>query len=211
MLGRYNLTPANRKGGRGSEYEFRGEFYGTMTALMGAGVTIVIERAMESSMSSAAALRFGYDAKAEAEADMNAAANIRMDVVLKLMEMAGVMSANMQRVLEDPMRMEAAMNADTAISITVMPEGELYSDLQALWHSLQIKETVMRFENLTIPPGGTVVIDSEFFTAAADGKNIVDLYDGDWIMLTSRLKAIEARGISSGDLDVKVLYREMYL
>lgn len=211
MLGRYNLTPANRKGGQKAEvYEFGGEFYGTMNALMGAGITIDIERAMESSMNAEAVLRFGYDARMNTAASLTANVLIRM-MVEKKADYLSEMSANMQRVIEHRMSLDSAMEADLSMAVNVQPHGELFGDLKALWNSLQIKETVMRFENLTIPPGGTVVIDSEFFTAAADGENIVDLYEGDWLMLTSRLKAIEARGISSGDLDVKVLYREMYL
>lgn len=210
MLGRYNLTPANRKSGKSEVYEFQAEFYGNMSALMGAGINIELERFMESQMTASAELRFGYDAKMNVSAGMDAGANARM-MVIKKADYTAEINANMQRVLDDPIRAEGAIGADLNLSMDVKPSGELYGDVAALWNSVQIKETVMRFENITIPPGSTVVIDSQFFTATLDGQNIVDLYEGDWLMLTSRLLALEARGISSGDLDVSMLYREMYL
>ena len=210
MLGRYNLTPANRKGGRSEVYEFSGEYYGTMSALMGAGISVVLEKPLESSMTAHAELRFGYDAKAAGTADIDTSMMCRM-MVMKAGNYTGEMSANMQRVIEDIIHMDGNVDADLALNVDVLPAAELYADVKALWNSVQIKETVMRFEDIVIPPGGTVVIDSEFFTATMDGENIVDLYDGDWLELSHRLTALEARGISSGNLDVTVLYREMFL
>lgn len=210
MLGRYNLTPANRKGVKAEVYEFSAGFYGHMSALMGAGIAIELERFMESQMTVEAGLRFGYDARMSAGAELSAEANGRM-MVEKKAAYTAEMTANMQRVIDAQHWGEGAMEADFVMVPDVNPSWELYGELSALWNSVQIKETVMRFEDLVIPPGSTVVIDSEFFTATMDGENIVDMYEGDWIELSHRLLALEARGISSGDLDVSMLYREMYL
>lgn len=210
MLGRYNLTPANRKGGKTEEYEFSASFYGTVSALMGAGINIELERFMDGQMTAKAELRFGYDAKMNTEANLNAETVCRM-MVIKKADYSAEINANVQRVIEEVFRADGSIDAKLEMIPNVNPGGELFGDVNALWNSVQIKETVMRFDNIVIPPGSTVVIDSEFFMAMLDGESIVDLYEGDWLMLTNKLMALEARGISSGDLNVSLLYREMYL
>lgn len=210
MLGRYNLTPANRKGGKTEIFEYQGAFFGTMSALMGAGVNIELERFMESQLTASAGLRFGYDARMSASAAAEADVNMRFNVQKKAAYSAE-MAALAQPMLAAPFAAAGEMEAHAALQGDIVPVRSLYGDLQALWNSVQIKETVMRFEKIEIPPEGTVVIDSEFFTATMDGENIVDLYEGDWLEFTHRLLALEARGVSSGELDVTVLYREMYL
>lgn len=210
MLGRYNLTPANRKNLKSEAYEFGGAFFGSMTALMGAGVTIDIERNMVSSMNAGAELRFGFDAHMFAESALSATTAVGF-AVYKKEDFASECSANMQRVLNEPVRMNSETEAMLELRMQIMPGWELHEDLSALWNSVQTKETVMRFKDIRIPPGGVVVIDSEFFTATLDEENIVDLYEGDWLMIGSRLMAVEVKGTSSGKLDVELLYREMYL
>ena len=211
MLGRYNLTAANRKSRTDGEvFEFGGEFYGTMTAMMGAGIAVEISWAIVSDLSAQAQMRFGYDARMNVQTSLDAQTAVRMDVIKKG-DYTSNLEANMQRVLNEPIRMSGEMDAVLGLEPDIIPHGELFGDVTALWNSLQIKETVMRFEEITIPPNGTVVIDSEYFTAVMNSENIVDLYDGDWLMISEKLMAMEARGISSGDLNVKVLYREMYL
>lgn len=211
MLGRYNLTAANRKSRTDGEvFEFGGEFYGTMTAMMGAGIAVEISWAIVSDLSAQAQMRFGYDARINVQTSLDAQTAARMDVIKKG-DYRSNLEANMQRVLNEPIRMSGEMEAVLGLEQDIIPHGELFGDVTALWNSLQIKETVMRFEEITIPPNGTVVIDSEYFTAVMNSENIVDLYDGDWLTISEKLMAMEARGISSGDLNVKVLYREMYL
>lgn len=209
-LGTYNRTPANRKKTDGERIHVTADLYGTMATIMGAGIAIRLNTSYESTMTAIAGMRHGFDAKITCRQELTAQASGRISVEWK----AGVgaeMSAEMRRLLNDKIHLSEELRAKMPLTIWIKPKKELYGEIRLALNSLQSKETTMQFNNITIPPGGVVVIDSEYFTATLNGENIIDLYEGEWPELTSKLKAMEAQGISGGKLQVTVLYRERYL
>lgn len=208
-LGTYNRTRANRQAGT-LKYDYKCDMLGSMTAGMGAGTSVHIRIDMAAEIEADMPMRHGYDAGYQAEGGMQAQMRTWMMLVWR-QGMTGEMTVRAERLLNDPISMRQGVDATAAAYIQVRAAGELYGDLRADWNSLQVRDTVMRFENIDIPPGGILVIDSEYFTATLNGVNIIDQYAGDWIEFTRKLKSLEATGISSGALDVSVLYRERYL
>lgn len=209
-LGTYNRTPANRKPIVGEQIHARADMYASMTSIMGAGIAINLSESFEGAMNAAAEMRHGYDTKLSYHQDMSAKAKAQITIEWK-MNANAELGASMNRLLNDKIHMAGNLRADVPLTMWIYPTRALYGEMKLALNSLQTKETSMHFADITIPPNGIVVIDSEYFTATLNGENIIDLYDGEWPELTSRLKAMEVQGISSGELQVAVLYRERYL
>ncbi len=65
--------------------------------------------------------------------------------------------------------------------------------------------------NVTIPPGGKLVIDSDLYTAILDDENVLHLHKGDWVWLERNLINIAVDSGTGGALTGKVIYNERYL
>lgn len=63
----------------------------------------------------------------------------------------------------------------------------------------------------TIPPGGTLVIDTERYTATLNGENVLHLQEGDWPRLSRELVSLSLSSGTGGALDGRVTYQEAYL
>ena len=64
---------------------------------------------------------------------------------------------------------------------------------------------------LTIPPGGELRLDSEFFTALLDGENVLYAQEGGWITLSGQLRRLVVESASGGPLEGQLIYTERYL
>lgn len=209
-LGAYNRTAANRKNAQ-RRYAVAMEIYGTMSALAGAGVEIQAKGNNVGEMQAETNMRYGFDTKAAggltAEARLHMWAAIRPDA-----KMGGTMETSVTPMIGTRAINEGSLQAEKLLLRGDVRIGiSLYGAISAGMSGLQTKETEMRFDGIVIPAGGVVVLDSEYFTATLNGENIIDLYDGEWIEITSKLKAMEVHGNSGGELDVRLLYREKYL
>lgn len=71
------------------------------------------------------------------------------------------------------------------------------------------REVVML--NVTIPAGGRLVIDTDFYTATLNDENVIDLHSGDWPWLTRDLVELDVDSGTGGALTGKVIYTERYL
>lgn len=65
--------------------------------------------------------------------------------------------------------------------------------------------------NVTIPAGGRLVIDTDFYTATLNDENVIDLHSGDWPWLTRDLVELDIDSGTGGALTGKVIYTERYL
>lgn len=69
--------------------------------------------------------------------------------------------------------------------------------------------------SLVIPPGATLVIDSENYTVLLDGENVLEAHSGAWPTLSRDLYdiVVEPVGVPEGSerLEKKILYTEKYL
>lgn len=64
---------------------------------------------------------------------------------------------------------------------------------------------------VTIPPGGTLVIDCENYTAYLDGVNVYKFYAGDWLQLSRDTLSVAVDSGTGGALSGTLSYVERYL
>lgn len=210
-LGVYNRTAANRTGTVGVKgYDYKEAFVGALTALVGGGEELHIRIEMTASMEMSVAMRHGYDAALQATADMAAGFNGVGDVGVRC-DLSSMLAASMRPEIREMMACSGSASLFARAVIYVRVSAEMSSELSATFSGMQTRDVQMRFDGLSIPPGGVLTIDSEFFTATLNGVNVIDRYTGDWLEITRKLKRIEATSSSSGDIGVSVLYRERYL
>lgn len=62
--------------------------------------------------------------------------------------------------------------------------------------------------NAEIPPGASIVIDSNRYTVLLDGENALDKHQGDWLMLSGRTYDVQVQAIggTDADIDKQILY-----
>jgi len=82
-------------------------------------------------------------------------------------------------------------------------------DAQATTMSSVISYIIMDGE---IPPGGTLVIDSDSYTALLDHVNVIDRHSGTWLLLDRNVHdvVVEAVGDTSA-LETLILYQERWI
>lgn len=64
---------------------------------------------------------------------------------------------------------------------------------------------------VTIPPGGTLVIDCENYTVYLDGVNVYKFYSGDWLQLSRDTLSVAVDSGTGGTLSGTLSYVERYL
>ncbi len=62
-----------------------------------------------------------------------------------------------------------------------------------------------------LPPGKTLILNSDNFTAYLDGENVLDKYNGDWINLSRNVKSIELFTGEGKNIKSYIVYKERYL
>ena len=65
--------------------------------------------------------------------------------------------------------------------------------------------------DITIPPGSTLIIDSDNFVALLDGENVIDLHSGDWLELCRDTYDIQIQMGQAAPFEVTMIYQERYL
>lgn len=64
---------------------------------------------------------------------------------------------------------------------------------------------------LTIPPGGELLIDSDLFLVLLDGENALHTQSGDWICVSRELLRLVVESAAGGGLEGQLIYTERYL
>lgn len=62
-----------------------------------------------------------------------------------------------------------------------------------------------------IPPGGTLVIDTERYTVTLNGENILHLQEGDWPRISRDTLSLAVSSATGGALEGRAVYQEAYL
>ncbi len=64
---------------------------------------------------------------------------------------------------------------------------------------------------ITIPPGGELRIDSEYFTVTLNGENVLHEQSGDWINLSPELLRLIIESATGGGLTGDIIFTERFL
>lgn len=65
--------------------------------------------------------------------------------------------------------------------------------------------------NVTIPPGGKLIIDSNVFNMLLNGQNAIHLQKGDWIDLDRNVIYLDITAGTGGTLNGSIIYQARYL
>lgn len=210
MAGFYNRTFYNRRGGA-QQFPAAYVLYGNLTANMQAGMVNYVSYKYSGALGAKMTLWWGFDEHYALAGTLTATAKMHANMTAAY-AMAGEMTARLCPVIEARYKLSGALNGNAKLTVGIYPKfSTFYGVLTAYIDGTQTREYVMSFPDLTIPAGGTLVIDSEVYTATLDGVNVIDKYSGVWIELTRKLHGMDVNAGTSGTLGVSVLYRDKYL
>lgn len=209
-MGQYNLAPFNRLQNAGRDFEASYSMYATLTAVVAARVGYSTNYRYEASLDGEMTLGYGFSENYAMEAELNGSATPKVQINYKA-KMESALTGQMNMAISAKYRLEAALTGSIEVAPDVWFAGAFYAALTGNFDSLQSSETEMRFDDLTIPAGSVLVIDSENFVVTLDGENVIDQYSGEWLFFDRSLAGLEASASSGGKLTVSALYRERYL
>lgn len=231
-LGRYNLDRYNLLPGNDLRYTESYDMYATVTAIFATSSAISPAYFCSQNMDSFMAIGYGYDVTYETEQAMLAdfalgffisppyeiAASLSAEMRPHLnispsytseQSMTARATANYMAFFRQDMAVE--LNAIMTYDIAHYPRYEAYQSMNVQFNMIPTALTIMSFNDIVIPADGILVIDAENCTAYLNNENVIDLYSGDWIWLSRLLQGMDVSSNTSGDIDVKLLYRERYL
>lgn len=231
-LGRYNIDRYNVLPGNALRYTETYDMYSAMTAAFATSSAISPAYFCSQNLESRMTIGYGYDVTYDMDeavlatiiaeffisppytldavlsSTMKAHLNIRPTYVADQSLTARATANYIVYVKGEAVAsMASVMNYDIAI----YPKYDLFQSLNVRFGLQPITLTVMSFDNIVIPAGGILVIDSDNCTAYLNNENVIDLYSGDFLWLTKMLLGLDVSSNTSGDIDVKLLYRERFL
>jgi hypothetical protein len=92
-----------------------------------------------------------------------------------------------------------------------IPFSVLFSDMFISTISTVVLEQHTLNINAVIPPGGTIVIDSDNYNLYINGANSIDKHSGDWIFIDRDTISIDVSAGLSGNITGVATYNERFL
>ncbi len=96
------------------------------------------------------------------------------------------LNTNFKNTFEDNIRIDNLLAGKDILQ----DEINIYESLLTQISSYFLDSKIVSI-NITIPPGKTLTINSDKFTAYLNNENILDKYNGDWITISRNAKSIE--------------------
>lgn len=116
------------------------------------------------------------------------------------------LNANFENIFEDSINMDNLLIGKDILH----DEINIYEALLTQISSYFLDSKIVSI-NITIPPGKTLIIDSDKFTAYLNNENVLDKYNGDWILLSRNVKSIELFTGEGKKLESYIIYKERFL
>lgn len=139
--------------------------------------------------------------------DINLAANIQIEQALEdSLDCNAWLSNNMQIGLQA----SDALWSEFILTASIPTSAVLTETLNCDVAVINLTREVVLL-NVTIPAGGKLVIDTDFYTATLNDENVIDLHSGDWPWLSRDLVELDIDSGTGGVLKGKVIYTERYL
>lgn len=102
------------------------------------------------------------------------------------------------------------VHAEAAIGAIIAMRAGIYEIFSAS-ASVDVIDTYQTILDVTLPPGGKLVIDSDNLIVLLDGENALHLHAGDWVYLSRGTLDVEVDSGSAATLDCNILYTERWL
>lgn len=147
----------------------------------------------EMSEQTQAQVGFGQDIYliAQQESQAQAQVDVGCDILFEMDEQATALAM-------------AGIGCDIYISLTVPA-------LMNAQVSSYIIEDLFAFLDVTIPPGGTLVVDSENYNVLLNGQSVIWVHSGDWVRINPETMLLSVSSAVGGNLENKILYTERFL
>lgn len=231
-LGRYNIDRYNVLPGDTLRYTETYDMYSPVTAAFATSSAISPAYFCSQNLTTIMAIGYGYVVEYDLSNELattitggsfitppyalDAALSALMADNLKISPMYDVnqvlsASASANYIVYVKKDMPAAMLAEVLYDIAYYPKYDVYHSLSARFELQSQTIQIMNFNNIIIPAGGILVIDSANCTAYLNNENVIDLYSGDFLWLNKQLLGLDVASNTSGDIDVTLLYRERFL
>lgn len=209
-LGKYNLTPYNRKIIETESIEANYRIYTTLTANVSVDVEYVMNYRVHGDLGGEMNLQYFYNEQYEMPQEVAVTVTPHFNINWKPLLQAEVTGkANLP--VPAHYRMESGVGVDARVQWEIIYAPNMFALLSAAVDSLLTEDEEMVFATLVLKPNDTLVIDSEVFMVTHNNENILDKYEGVWPFIDRKLDGIEVVGVSRGTAAVSVLYRERYL
>lgn len=139
--------------------------------------------------------------------DINLAANVQIEQAMEdSLDCNAWLSNNMQIGLQA----SDALWSEFILTASIPTSAVLTETLNCDVAVINLTREVVLL-NVTIPAGGKLVIDTDFYTATLNDENVIDLHSGDWPWLSRDLVELDIDSGTGGVLKGKVIYTERYL
>ena len=96
-------------------------------------------------------------------------------------------------------------------SIQVFPILNIYELVSAIC-DVQAVDEYTSILNVTLPPGGKLIIDADNYNVLLNGENAIHLHSGDWLNAMNRMtQNIRVQSGTGGTFSARILFTERYL
>lgn len=98
-----------------------------------------------------------------------------------------------------------------AAGVAIVSFEDSFSEVLGGHMSTSVLTQQIFIANVTIPPGGRLVIDSNLFTMLLNNENAIHLQKGDWITLDRKTVYLDVSSSTGGKLKGSIIYQGRYL
>lgn len=229
-LSRYNLAGFNLPSEQ-KTIRYAAAMYATTQAMVSNGGDEYLQESM------ASALRAGLSAGPAEEVKENWAANVLVEAILSpsillqtkmSIKLWGAAAAGLDLYLREEQESEMGSQADLGCDLLfrLLEEAQVQGSME-IGCDICIKKTMGSFLNVqvssyiveeqfafldvTIPPGGTLIIDSQNYNVLLNGKSMIWAHSGDWVWVSRETMLLSVRAAAGSRLENKILYTERFL
>lgn len=209
-LGQFNLTPYNYKPLEIQDNEASYRIYATLTATVAIDVELVVDYRCNGTLEGEANLQYFYNEPYRMEQSIDGKANAAGRLVW-IKKLEADLTGNASLAIPAVYRMDATTDVSVNMRFAIILDAKFLCLLSSKIDSLITSDEEMWFEDVTLKPNETIVIDSGVFTILHNTQNIIDKYEGEWPTFDKRLDGVVVESLSGGNAQVSILYRERYL
>lgn len=116
------------------------------------------------------------------------------------------LNANFENIFEDSINVDNLLIGKDILHDEINVYEGIFTQISSYFLDSKIISA-----NLILPPGKTLIINSDDFTAYLDGENVLDKYNQDWINLSRNVKSIEVFIGEGKNIESYIVYKERYL
>ena len=147
----------------------------------------------------------------EMEEQVQATVNCGQDIYLQTRQESGTQALTglgCDILFKEAQKTDVLSQAEIGCDIYI---GLLFPALTNAQISSYIIEDQQAFLNVSIPPGGTLVVDSQNDNVLLGGQSVIWVHEGDWVWISRETMDLSVRCAAGSGLESRILYTERFL